>query len=148
MPIRYSISADFDLLMTRWTGEIDIDECRDGYAAYLEDENYVIGRRELCDFSGATRLDADFSRIWSILNLRNRDGSGFQAKPLHVVLAPHETIFGMARIYQSLAENAGGVRVEVFRTATEVLAALGLPGRDLDEMEALGRFQAPRRRAG
>lgn len=148
MPIRFATSPKFDLKLSRWSGHVDIDDYRAVYAAYLADAGYVPGRRELCDASRMVSFDADFNRIWSILTLLNDAGRGRELRTRCVVLAPGDMPFGMARIFQSLAENAGGVRVDVVRTEAEALAVLDLPGATLDEMEALGRFEPPRPRTG
>lgn len=143
MPIEYSISLDLDIQVARWWGKVDISEYRTMFAAYLQDRNYRLGRPELCDLSGVTELDADFARIWSVLTMVNEQANGAPVSTHCVIFAPHDTIFGLGRMYQSLAENAGGVQVQVVRTEAEALAAMGLPGESIADLAAHGTFISP-----
>lgn len=148
MPIEYAISIELNLKITRWRGEVDIGEYRDLFAAYLEDENYRLGRPEICDFSAMTNLDADFARIWSVLTMVNAQAGGAHVNTRCVIYAPDDTTYGLARMYQSLAENANGVQVAVFREEAEVLAHLDLPGTSLADLRKGGNFLPPNPKAG
>lgn len=148
MPIEYSVSPELNLMHARWWGDVEVGEYRDVFAAYLQDKNFLKEERELCDFSGITNLDANFTRIWSILTMVN---SAVEVGPFNlqqVIFAPHDTVFGQARMYQSLAENAGGVQVWIFREEAEVLAHLKLPGETIGGLEAHGAFLSPSPRVG
>lgn len=148
MPIEISISIELNLKRARWWGDVEVGEYRDIFAAYLQDKNYVKGRPELCDFSALTNLDADFTRIWSILTMVNAQDPTGSVDTQCVIYAPHETTYGLARMYQSLAENAGGVQVSVFRDEAEVLAHLKLPGTSIADLATHGRFLSLTERVG
>ncbi len=148
MPIEYSVSTELDLMWSRWWGDVDIGEYRELFMAYLDDGNYRLGRLQLCDMAGVTQLDADFSRIWSILAMVNGQVGISEAHGRCVIHAPRATIYGLARMYQSLAENARGVRVDVFRDEAEVLASLNLPVDSLSALYAHDSFLAPSLRTG
>ena len=140
MPIAYEISTELDVMIATWTGEVDIGEYRDMFADYLRDDNYRLGRPEICDMSETTGMDADFNRIWSVLTMVNAQNGGQPVSTRCVIYAPDETIFGLARMYQSLAENAGGVQVAVYRDEEETLAHFDLPCRSFEDLRAKHRF--------
>ena len=121
-------------------------EWRSVFDRYLSDVNYRPGRTELIDLSRVTQADAGFRSIWSALNTVNGQLPGATIGTRTVFIAPGDVVFGLARIYQTLAENAGGIRVEIFRGEAEALAALGLPFDTVADLLAQGAFlpHAPR----
>lgn len=143
LPIEYKISIDLDLVLLRWRGDVDINEYRDVFASYLLDQNYRLGRPQLYDFSGLTNLEADFNSIWSILTMVNRQTIGNSLVFQEVIFAPNDTIFGMARMYQSLAENADGVQVHVHRHEVGALAHFRLPHAPFADLHDDASFLAP-----
>lgn len=144
MPIDFSISisVDLDVLVARWEGNIDLCENREGFTAYLRDKDYVLNRSELCDLSRVTTLDADFKRIWSVLTMVNNQAGGAQVSTQCAIYAPADVMFGLARMYQSVAESADGIRVAVFRDQAEALEHLGLPGDTIDGLFDVGTFRS------
>lgn len=148
MPIEYTVSPEFSLMRARWWGDVEVGEYRDIFEAYLQDRNFLKDGRELCDFSEVTNLDADFSRIWSILTMVNSAVSAGPFSHKSVIFAPNDTLFGLARMYQSLAENAGGIQVWIFREEAEALAHLELPGETISGLDRHGTFLQPSPRVG
>lgn len=143
MPIDYAISIDLNVAIARWTGAVVIEEYREMFAAYVQDPNYTPGRPKICDFSGMTTLDADFARIWSVLTMANSHEVPGAPTTVCVTYAPDETNYGLARMYQSLAENAGGIQVAVYRHEAGVLGHLKLPGQRISELHQHGTFLPP-----
>ncbi len=142
MPIDFSISKDLNVAVARWSGDVQLSEFRKGFAAYLEDADYVLGRPEVCDFSNMTTLDADFKKIWSILTMVNNQAGGAPVNTQSVIYAPDDVMFGLARMYQSVAEGTDGIRVSVFRDQAEALAHLNLPGDTIDGLFDVSVFRS------
>ena len=140
MPIKFWTSVDRDLVVTKWWGEVDLDEFRDTFGMYLTDANYRPGRTELNDFTGVTEFDADFSMIWSALNMVNNQVPGITVKTRTLLVAPADNMYGLTRIYQTLAENAEGITIEVYRAQADALEALGLEFETLDALLNAGGF--------
>lgn len=143
MPIEYEISIHRNVTIARWSGDVEIEEYRTLFGQYVRDQNYVAGRPKICDFSAMTSLDADFAQIWSVLTMANGHEVATAPATQCVIYAPDDTQFGLGRIYQSLAENAGGLQVTVCRTELEVLAHLELPDNSLAELHRHGAFLPP-----
>lgn len=140
MPINCAISIDLNIAHVRWSGCVNLTEFRELFAVYLADENYIPGRPELCDFSEFTDMAADFHQIWSALSMVNAPEKLSTVKTQCVIYAPNDSAYGLARMYQSLAEYEGGVQVTVFREEAEALAALNLTHSTIDEMRNCGNF--------
>lgn len=148
MPIHYAISTDLDLAYARWSGRVDIAQFRKMFASYVQDQNYVMGRPELCDFSGLTAMDVGFQQVWSALSFVNSSEKQLVEKTRCVVYAPGDTAFGVARMYQSLSEYEGGVVVTVCREEAEALSVLDKSYTSLAELLEKGDFQQPKHRTG
>lgn len=140
MPIRFWTSLVRDLVVTKWWGEVTLDEFRVTFGLYLNDANYRPGRTELTDFTGVTAFDADFQSIWSALNMVNDQVPGRKVRTRTLLVAPGDMIFAHTRVYQTLAENAGGISVEIYRSEADALAALDLDFATLDDLMGAGGF--------
>ena len=127
MPIEFSTCLDRDLLYARWHGDIDYEQFQEAFGRYLSDAHYRPGRPELIDHSGIRAYEANFNLIRSMLRQVNDQAADVPVSTHTVLFSPNETLYGYGRMYQQLAENARGIRVEVFRTEAEALTALNLP---------------------
>ena len=141
MPIEFSTSLDLDLLYARWYDRVDLAQFKENFKRYLSDENYRPGRTELIDLSDLAHFDLDFRRIWGILSMVNAQLPGVKVTTRTVLIAPFDLMFGFSRMFQSLAENAGGVKVEVYRNEEDALTALDLPYATIDDMLENGGFR-------
>ncbi len=126
MPIEFSTCLERDLLYARWWGYVDFDQFQANFDAYLNDKYYVPGRPELIDHSGITELDINFDIMRTLLRTVNEQSPSIIVDTHTVIYSPNDTVFGVGRMYQLLSELAHGIRVEIFRTEEEALAALEL----------------------
>jgi len=140
MPINFQTSLEMDLVYSRWWGDVTIGACRQTWATYLDDVYYKPGRTELHDLTDVTSFDANFSSIWSALNLVNGQSVGSPVRTRTLMVVPDDFLYGFARIYQTLAENADGIIVEIYRSLQDAVAALDLGVSSLDDLLAKGRF--------
>ncbi|MEL6954127.1 MAG: hypothetical protein AAFN09_16815 [Pseudomonadota bacterium] len=126
MPIQFATSLELDLLHARWWGRVSFDEFKATFAAYLDDENYKPGRRELIDVGGLEDFDIDFARARAMLRIVNSQSPAVQVKTQTVIWSPNEEIYGLGRMYQQIAELADGIEVQIFHHQKGALAALDL----------------------
>ena len=143
MPIEYRTSLDLDLVYARWWGAVDLDQIRVNFVTYLADRNYRPGRRELIDLSGVTSLDLDFERIRLILRDVNDQSPGQPVRTRTVLWAPQDEAYATGRMYQQLADYAGGISVAVYRDEPEALAVFDLPHACMADLVRDGRFLLP-----
>lgn len=140
VPIEYFTSLKLDLVYERWWGQIDLDQFRDIFVTYLADRHYRPGRAELVDLSGVTRVDLDFQRIQVMLRTVNDQLPGQTVRTRSVVWAPDDETFATGRMYQQLADYAGGVSVDIHREEAEALAACGLEHASMADLLRDGDF--------
>jgi hypothetical protein len=140
MPIEFWTSLERDLVLAKWFGAVTVRDFREAFSRYLMDANYRPGRTELSDFTNVTDFDADFPSIWAALNMVNNQVPGQKVRTRTLFVAPGDLMFGLTRIYQTLAENADGISVEIYRTERDALAVLGLPFATLDDLCQAGGF--------
>lgn len=142
MPISYCISPDLDLLYARYFGPMRAEQFSDIYRVYMDDPDYRLGRTELIDMSDATALELNFEQVKTILMGVGRAIPKGTPPIRTVLLAPGDVAFGLARMYQSLADYSGLLEVSVHRTETDALSALDLPYPSVQAMLAEGGYTA------
>lgn len=148
MPIEFSTCLERDLVYARWHGRVDFDQFEQNFVQYVSDTHYRPGRPELIDHSEITDFDIDSNLVRSILRQVNEQSPTIIVKTHTVIYSPNETIFGLGRMYQILAELADGIRVEVFQNECDALAALGLEHDSIAELLSAETFRPACVRAG
>ncbi|MEM7460851.1 MAG: hypothetical protein AAF331_15410 [Pseudomonadota bacterium] len=143
MPIAFFTSLELDLIYADWSGSISLSVFRQSFQSYLADRHYKAGRPELINTANVKEFDVDFKKVWAALRLVNAQSPLQKTKTRTVVIAPQDVIFGTARMFQTLAENADGIKVEVCRTEAEALAALNLPYTSVEAMLDAETFLPP-----
>jgi hypothetical protein len=122
MPFSSSLFRDPDLLVIRFSGHVTLAETRKVFTVAMRPPIHCGSMPGLVDLGGLVSTDAGFTDVLAI-----RDGlaEAFHGKPrpiLIAILASGGTGFGMARMFQTLAEEIPGVHVEIFDSLD---AALG-----------------------
>lgn len=141
MPIETFISPDFDLMVSRWRGVVDAKARYEAFADYIGDPAYRMGRPELIDLNGANLVEWDIGRVQHFLHQVNEFNKGNPVPTRVVVWAPEDDAFGSTRMYQTLADMAGGIRVEVFRDERVALSAQGFDYSSIDALVATRTFR-------
>lgn len=148
LPIEFSTCLERDLVYARWFGAVDFDQFGANFVRYLGDVNYRPGRPELIDHSELTTLDLDPNTLRTMLRQVNEQSPALVVETHTVIYSPQDTLFGLGRMYQILADLAEGIRVEVFQDEGEVLAALGLEYESIEELLKQETFLPPTPRGG
>jgi hypothetical protein len=110
MPIQYVIDTIRQRLLTRADGLVTFEDLSEHLDA--EERDRALGLPELFDARGATtNLTAT-----EVRRLVQRAAAALRHKPLGptAIVATDDVVFGMARMYAILTEQAGA-QVEVFR---------------------------------
>ena len=141
MPIEFWTSLELDLLLTRCWGAIRMDDFRQTLARLQTDAHYRPGRTELTDLSEACHIDASFGSLWSVLNAVNNQIPGQRVRTRTVLIAPDDVMFGVGRMYQTLAQNSGGIEVEIHRSEGDALKALGFEVSSIQALREIGDFR-------
>jgi hypothetical protein len=146
MPIEFSTCLERDFLFARWSGVITFEQILEVFESYKNDVHYVPGRTEFVDLSAVEDLDINYRLMQTLLREVNNQAPGIQVKTRTVIFAPDDIIFGLARMYETLAELAEGIEVFAFTAESEALAHAGLPYETIAEMQAAETFAPARLR--
>lgn len=90
--------------------------------------------RHLYDLSEVQRFDADFGAISSLVSWKTNRLHPVPAGTLCVIFAPGDVAFGMARMYQSVADDSLPFDIRVTRSEAEALAELGDPASSIGDL--------------
>ncbi|THH36196.1 hypothetical protein E4Z66_14195 [Aliishimia ponticola] len=140
MPIEFFTSLDLDLVFARWWGVVDDSAVRVNFMNYLGDPNYRPGRPELIDLSQIKRFDIDFAATRGLIQTVNRQVPGEIVHTPTIVWAPSDGSYGMARMFQQLAEITDGIVVKIFRDERAALDAAGQSHESIADLLARGNF--------
>lgn len=119
MPITYDLDPDADLLTSVFTGNVSPREILDFYDELRASPDFRPGIRQIAEFRV---LESN----WSPADMKEvvvREPFGPGAHRAFV--GPADLIYGLSRMYSSLAETMGeGGTIRVFRTVEEARAWL------------------------
>ncbi|WP_136442292.1 hypothetical protein [Pacificoceanicola onchidii] len=124
MPLSTHYLTNPQLVVIRYEGHITQSDIIEGFEACLTHPLFVPGMPEFDDLSRATRIDLDFSAVHDIFRRLNAYYAEHETRVSFY--APSDVAYGMARMYQNLAETRFGHVVHVSRAANDALQALKL----------------------
>ncbi|MBP0481743.1 hypothetical protein [Sagittula salina] len=119
MPIARYYAPDGAYAICVYTGIIDRATIRDHLVDHVADPLHRATMPEISDLRNIEDLQLDFGSMRGVVREKN---DAYRVQKTISVFAPGDVAFGVARIYQSLAEADGGIQVSVFRTEAETLA--------------------------
>ncbi len=126
MPVGVYYFPDLDLRWVRYEGALAApDVIRVIHLAYGRPEGRA-GRRSFIDMELVDRVEIAFSDMNSATQTAVETLSASGERIRSACFAPTDVTFGIARIYQTLMENAGVAETLVTRDRGEVARFLGL----------------------
>ncbi|MBV2361385.1 hypothetical protein KUH32_16595 [Thalassococcus sp. CAU 1522] len=131
MPIFSHYKPDKSLVIRRLVGAVDLGAIVRSLADHVADPLYDPDMAEIADLGRLEDLQLDFHAMRSIVRTKDKI---YGVRKTVSVYAPGDVAFGMARMYQSLAEIDAGVRAVVSRTEAEALAVHNLGAGSLREL--------------
>ncbi len=135
MPYSVVVRSDLEIVCTKYWGRLDLEDLDRAREATLADSAYRQGMTELTDFSDVKEVEFGFS---GLMRHRRRmvDYYSDVARPtVHHVIVPTDLSFGMARMYQTLAEQSlQGLTLILHDTERDALAALALSVASFDDL--------------
>ena len=124
MPITYRIDESQRLVVTRIEGSVGEAEVRAHAATTAGDPRVQACDRAMVDISECVEASFD-SKVVSDLAMSTSGVEALVARRV-ALIAPTDTSYGLARVFQGFREGSGGGHVQVFRNRGEAEAWLGV----------------------
>ena len=122
MPAVLKIDPKRRIVLSTFYGEVTDEEVLRHSGVIVADPYFKPEYSEIVDFSGVTRMSISEGLLSGMAGTQ----SIFCRDSVHVVVAPADVAFGLARRYQALATKTKPNLV-VVRTLNDAYAALGVP---------------------
>jgi hypothetical protein len=136
MPASFRILPDFSLVLTRYNGDLRLDEAEACLSAFLKDAAYRPGMAHLVDMSGITGFDKDLTRM---MQLQARKAEAFLTADNPTVIVYYAPTSTSQRLARRILRSWDGLNVAVLRVAAEEMQVrdiLGLRPTELAELIA------------
>ena len=135
MPIFFKTCLERDILYSKWQGRVTVPEYVEVFNAYTQGLHYKPGRPELIDTSEMIDFDVDFHKMRRLLRIVNSQSALHGIQTNTVVFCPNDFVYGLAHMYQQLAELDVSIKVELYEKEADALAALTLPYATIEEFQ-------------
>jgi hypothetical protein len=123
MPVTHRVLPKLDLVHSVWSGVVTMEEARGHNEALLADPDFHPAMKQLSD---ARSVESEVSGL-GVRGLARH--SAFGPLSRRAIVAPDDVIFGISRMYQAQATDAGEIRV--FRRLDEALEWLEVDAEEL-----------------
>ena len=114
MGVSYDIRDSGRIVYATHTGTIDLTQITAMWQDYMNDPAFQMDRPHLVDLAQVTETEVGFSEVFSLFSMfmRHYEQAGLR---LYIAInAPRELTFGLARIFQNLAESSDVVETAIF----------------------------------
>ena len=120
MTIRHVVDFEDRLVISTCSGEVSRDQIVESFVSLRSNRNFRPHFRQFWDLSSVSHLRLGFNDIEAIHRLYDP----FSNRGKRAIVAPgNEALFGLARMYQFIIDDAN---FEVFHSRLEAIAWLGL----------------------
>lgn len=139
MPYDYRILPEEQVVVVRFYGTFTASAGIEWTRDYFADPDFCPEQRHLVDWEHVSTFDADYASV-SALVRNSQPGYSVVPKGLLCVMhAPQDLNFGMARMYQQVADTVLPLQIEVTRSETEAVERAGIPDKTLEGVLPLRR---------
>jgi hypothetical protein len=121
MPTSYRIDERLGMIFSSASGVVTDDDLRGHQRAVLADPGFDPRFSQIWDFQGVEDVEVSNEALRALA-----ESKSYSAESKRAVVAPRDVVYGMARMFQMLHEEAPEA-FRVFRTPAEARAWLGLP---------------------
>ena len=137
MPIMFYINRDEKLMVSRYAGNIFDEVFVNSYKTLLSDTKYKLGIDELVDTTELTKgIHITKIGIKEVQELVAQKYFNSKHTFRTAVVAPEDSFFGVARMYELYNEEEAPEQVMVFRTMLEALKWLKKEPRLIQDVES------------
>ncbi len=123
MPISYKILPGQMLTYVQYTGVVDADHVVQAAKAHATDSNFAPGATEFIDLREIVEFDMSYRTMSNMIYRLGKLHDAHGPPALELLLADNDVAFGMARMFESIVDLAGGPPVHVVRSEAEACCA-------------------------
>jgi hypothetical protein len=131
VPIEFLFRPEFNLVICEHIGAVDDEEFFASYKSLYRDDRFVQSMDHLVDLSRADSSLRSRQSLQSFAIFMKGKLPQTDKKPKIAIIAPKNVSFGLARMYESLADEVPW-DFAVFRSSNDALAWLSLPENFMD----------------
>ena len=121
MPVVLHIDVAKRVVISEFSGEVTNEEFMRQTSLIQSHPDFNPHFSEIVDFTAVTRTSLSTETIWTMATTK----SLFLPTAKHIVIAPADFAFGLARMFQTLAEDSRP-NLKVVRSRSEAYRLLGL----------------------
>lgn len=106
MPVSYQILAEPDAVIAYYEGQVELLEVANMWRDYQQDSDFRLERPQIVDLKKVTGTNSGFAEIFSMFSLFANQYEAANAKLQVAVVTGNDVSFGLARIFENLAEQS------------------------------------------
>ncbi|SDL69101.1 hypothetical protein [Aliiruegeria lutimaris] len=127
MPVETRIYCEHGLVFHRFSGIVRISDIQTEMKRTLGNPEYHAGMNEIVDLRDATETEIDFPRLLGHTRQLQTLQEDSGVKKTLILVAGNELAFGMARMFQNIADDdASPLKVHVVTEIEEAKGSLGV----------------------
>ncbi|GGB07863.1 hypothetical protein [Allosediminivita pacifica] len=134
MPYDYRVFPEQNFVVARFFGTYTASEGVDWVRDYFADPDFAPDQLQLFDWQNISEFDATYTSVAGLVRAISSDYARVCEGTLCVMHAPHDLGFGMARMYQQVADDVLPTQIEVARSEHEAFGIAGLEALSFEEI--------------
>lgn len=124
MPFHLTINDEHQFARVDFFGLCTTEDFQSWTQAYVENDRFSVHQSQFLNFNGVTKFDLSFSSFSCLVHFQRRRFKALAPHAVCVILASEDLHFGMARMYQQIADSVLPINVHVERGLEDALALL------------------------
>ena len=134
MPYDYRVFPEQNFVLTRFHGTYKASEGVDWVRDYFANADFAPDRVQIFDWQHIAEFDATYASVAGMVRTISGDYARVSEGTLCVMHAPQDVSFGMARMYQQVADDVLPTQIEVARSEEEAFGIAGLDAQSFEEI--------------
>jgi hypothetical protein len=115
MALSFEIQHDGRLVYVLMSEDVTPKQLSDTFAANQSNPEFRLDQPRLVDASAVKNVDVGFNEIFALHSFFARSYKSAGTTMYIAIFAPSDYVFGLARIFQNLAEGSDVIKVTIFR---------------------------------
>jgi len=114
MPVSYQILREPDAVIAYYEGQVELLEVANMWRDYQQDNDFRLERPQIVDLKKVTGTNSGFAEIFSMFSLFANQYEAANARLRVAVVTGNDVSFGLARIFENLAEQSEWAECKLF----------------------------------